>query len=444
MGAPWLERIGLHRPELRAWASYDWANSAFMATILPIFPIYFAKVAATDLAPAEATRRFALATSLSILVVAASSPLLGAIADQKAWKKRFLKVFLAMGVLATGLMATVGRGDWLPGVALFALANIGVTASIVFYNSLLPHIARPGELDRVSMAGFALGYLGGGLLLAVNSAWIQWPASFGFADGASALRASFASAAVWWAFFSIPVLAWIAEPAGSGAGGSEGALAGAFRRLATTLRELGQHKDAALLLLGFIIYNDAVVTIIRMATSYGTEIGIAPGALIAAVLLIQFVAIPFSFLAGAIAGRIGARATILACLAVYVIIAILGYRLTTARQLFGLAFLVGMVQGGVQGLSRSLFATMVPRHKSAEMFGFYGVFDKFGGAMGSALIAAVIGATGSSRPAILALSSFFVIGGLLLSRVDVAAGQRAAREAEADTRAPGAASAPPG
>jgi UMF1 family MFS transporter len=435
MPAPCLERLGLHRPELRAWALYDWANSAFMATMLPIFPIYFARVAGAELPAAEATRRFALATSLSIVVVAALSPLLGAIADLKPWKKRFLVLFLIVGVGATGLTASVGRGEWLPGAALFALANLGVTASIVFYNSLLPHIVRAGELDRVSMAGFALGYLGGGLLLGVNALWIARPATFGFADPAAAMRASFASAALWWAAFSLPVLLGVPEPKASAPPAARGALlAGALRSLAATLRELRGHRDAALMLLGFVIYNDAVVTIIRMATSYGTEIGIGAGDLIGAILMVQFVAIPCSFLAGALAGRIGARATILCCLAVYLVVSLLGYRMQTARDLYALALLVGMAQGGVQGLSRSLFAALVPRHKSAEMFGFYGVFDKFGGALGSALFAAVIAVTGASRPAILALSSFFLVGGLLLSRVDVAAGQRAARDAEAAAR----------
>jgi UMF1 family MFS transporter len=428
--ASWLERLGLHRPELRAWVSYDWANSAFMATMLPIFPIYFAKVAAAGLPPAEATRRFAIATSLSIACVALLSPVLGAIADQKARKKALLAAFLVLGVSATGLLATVGRGGWLPAAALFAVANLGVTASIVFYNSLLPHVARPGELDRVSMAGFALGYLGGGLLLALNAAWIRWPSAFGLADLESAMRAAFASVAVWWALFSLPVLLRVPEPRGPRGAGEGSIAAETARRLATTFREVRKHRDAVLFLLGFIVYNDGVVTIIRMATSYGTEIGIGAGALIGAILLVQFVAIPFSFLAGAVAGRVGARATVLGCLAGYVIAAVLGYRMTTAREFFALALLIALVQGGVQGLSRSLFASMVPRHKSAEMFGFYGVFDKFGGFMGSALIAAVAGAAGQSRPAILGLSAFFVVGGLLLARVDVAAGERAAREAE--------------
>ena len=204
----------------------------------------------------------------------------------------------------------------------------------------------------------------------------------------------------------------------------------AFTRLGETLRELREYRNAFLLLLAFLIYNDGISTIIRMATPYGKEIGIADGALLGAILLVQFVGVPFAFLFGMLAARIGAKRAILLALVVYVLVTVIAYSMTTAAHFFVLAILVGTVQGGSQALSRSLFASMVPRHKSAEFFGFFGVFDKFGGILGPALFATAVGSTGSSRAAILSLVVFFLIGGAILTRVDVKAGQRAAREAE--------------
>ena len=425
--------IGLGRPELRAWALYDWANSVFMTSVLQIFPIYFARVAAHGLTAAQATARFGAATALAMAVIAVASPLLGVVADHAGAKRTFLGGFVLLGVAATSGMALVGPGDWRLGAALLALANIGFAGSAAFYDSLLPHVARPDEIDRVSTAGFALGYLSGGLVLAVNLAWIEWPGRFGFADSNAATRASFLAAAVWWLVFSVPLFRHVAEPPRSGVGAPPGLaqlLTLELGRVGSTLREVRRFRQAFLMLFAFLVYNDGINTVTRMGTSYGTEIGIGQGALLGAVLLIQFLAVPFSFLFGSVAARIGARPTILLGLAVYVVIAGVGYFMRNALHFFVLAALVGAVMGGTQALSRSLFATLIPKARSAEFFGFFGVFDKFAGIVGPALFAAAAGRLGTSRPAILALVVFFVAGGLVLSRVDIAAGQRAAREAE--------------
>lgn len=428
-----LARLGLHRPELRAWALYDWANSVFMTTIIQVFPIYFTTVAAADLTEEDASFRFATATTVAMTIVAFLAPILGAIADHAGAKKKMLAASLAFGVLTTALLFFVSRGDWVLGLVLFILGNIGVTASFVFYESLLPHIASEDEIDRVSSAGYAVGYLGGGLLLVVNLLWIQKPELFGFADGESATRWSFLSAALWWLVFSIPLFRRVPEPprrleTDETAGG--GHLRGAFTRLGETLRELRGYKQAFLLLVAFMLYNDGIQTIIRMGTAYGTEVGIAQGSLIAAIVMVQFVGIPFAFLFGTLAEVLGVKRALFIPVAVYVTIPVQAYFMTTARDFFILAFMVATVQGGSQALSRSLFATMIPRHKSAEFFGFFGVFEKFAGVLGPAVFAAGISATGSSRPAILAIIVFFVLGGALLLRVDVEEGRRAAREAE--------------
>src|SRR5688500_9017461 len=369
-----LDRIGLGRRELRAWAMYDWANSAVQTTIIAaIFPIYFQKVSAAGLPGPEATGRFAWATTIAIVIVAVVAPLLGAVADRAPIKKRLLAVFLAGGAASTAAMFFLTRGDWLLALVLFVITNVGVAGSIVFYDSLLPHIVSGDELDRVSTAGYALGYLGGGVLLAINIVMMSNPSWFGLPDRDTAVRASLASVAVWWVLFSIPLFRRIPEPAlldrgGHGAPrrGAGSALADGFRQLLQTLRELRRYRDAFLLLLAFLVYNDGIQTIIRMATIYGTEIGIDENAMIGALLITQFIGVPFGFLFGAFAGKVGAKRAIFVGLAVYALIAVLGYFMRTATHFFALAVTVGMVQGGTQALSRSLFASMIPKEKSSE------------------------------------------------------------------------------
>ena len=436
-----LERLGLHRPELRAWAMYDWANSAFMVTIVTaVFPIYFSSVAAADLDAATASFRFAVTTTVALSFVAVLAPVLGALADFAGIKKKMMGACVGLGVVATACMFFIQQGDWVLAALLFAFANIGVTSSLVFADSLLPHVARPDELDRVSTAGYALGYLGGGLLLLVNLAWIQRPELFGLSGAALASRLSFVSVAVWWAGFSIPLFRKVPEPARTleaDERAGESPIRASFVRLGETLRELHGYRQAFVMLLAFLIYNDGIGTIIRMATTFGTEIGLEQGDLITAVVLVQFVGVPFAFVFGQLAARIGAKRAIFLSLAVYTVISGLAYGMTTATEFYVLALLVGMVQGGSQALSRSLFASMVPRHKSAEFFGFFGVFEKFAGIVGPGVFAVMILVTGSSRGAILSIVTFFVVGGLLLSRVDVEEGRRVARRAEADLRTAG-------
>ena len=429
-----LSRLGLDRPVLRAWAMYDWANSVFMTIVILIFPIYFADVAAKGLPAAEASRRFAFATTLSMTLVALLSPFLGAAADYAAAKKKFLAAFLGLGVITTGGLALVGEGGWVLGAILFILANIGVTSSIVFYESLLPHICDESEVDRVSSAGYAMGYVGGGLAMAVSVLAIVKPAWFGLADPSAATRLSFLFAAAWWALFSIPLFRRVPEPPALHAAHEhpgQGILKISVARLGQTLRDMKLFKQTLLFLIAFFIYNDGIGTIIRMASIYGREIGIGTNSLIVALMIVQFVGIPFAFLFGAIADRIGAKRAIFLSLAVYLGIAVLGFYMKTSRDFFILAILVGTVQGGSQALSRSLFTTMVPKHKSSEFFAFFSVFEKFAGILGPAVFTLVIGATGSSRGAILSLILFFLAGGALLAMVDVEKGQRAAREAEA-------------
>jgi UMF1 family MFS transporter len=442
-----LARLGLDRPELRAWAMYDWAASAMQTTVMvAVFPIYFVKVAGAGLVESGATQRLATVNTIALVIIAVASPVLGAISDFGGSKKRWTAAFMLLGVGAVAGMFFVGRGDLDLASVLFLLALVGVAGSFVFYEALLPHLARGRELDRVSTAGYAVGYVGGGILLALNLAWIQKPAWFGLPSGPELseaeatlpARLAFLSVAVWWLLFSIPLFLRVPEPPRRlqrDESSAESSVRAAFARLGETLRELRGYRQAFLMLLAFLIYNDGIQTIIKMATAYGTEIGIGQSALISAILLVQFVGIPCSFLFGMLAGRIGAKHALFLGLLAYTAISVLGYFMKTAAHFFVLAGLVGMVQGGTQALSRSLFASMVPQHQSGEFFGFFSVFEKFAGIFGPLIFAGTIAATGSSRNAILSVIGFFVVGAILLARVDLEEGRRAAEAGEAAVRA---------
>ena len=414
---------------------YDWANSAFQSTVITaVFPAFFSSYAAAGMTPAEATSRFAWATTVAVTITAVIGPFLGAIADYRAMKKRLLAVFMVLGVLATLLMTTISEGGWQLAAGLFIVSNIAIAASYVFYDSLLPHLVSGDELDRVSTSAYAIGFLGGGIMLAMNLAWILSPETFGLSGKTAAVKLSFASVAVWWFVFSLPLLRRVPEPPAvleADESGTEGAIRVALRRVWETFHELRGYRQAFLMLIAFLLYSDGIQTIIRMASIYGQEVGIDQNSQIAAFVMVQFVGIPFSFLFGALAGRIGAKTAIFLALVVYTGISTLGYYMTTAWQFFALSFLVAMVLGGSQALSRSLFARMIPRHKSSEFFGFFSVFEKFAGIIGPALFAVSTDLFGSSRVAVLSVILFFVLGAIVLTQVDV---QRGIAEADARNR----------
>ena len=435
-----LERLALHRRELRAWALYDWANSPFITIVITaVFPIFFFDVAAAEMGAAERTRTLAWANSLSLALVAVLSPVLGALADHAPIKKRFLAGFMVLGASATAALALIQTGDWLMAALLFGAGQVGATGSFVFYDSLLPHIASHEEVDRVSTAGYAFGYVGGGVVLAVVVLLTQKPDLFGLADGWQGARVGFLLVAVWWVLFAIPLLRLVPEPRVLRSAGRPRGLRlvrTSFAGLRVTFRELRRFRQATLLLFAFLIYNDGVGTIIKMATIYGSEIGLDMGPMIVAILITQFVGIPCTFLFGQVSGRIGTKPAVFIGLAVYCVVSVLGYFMTSALHFYMLAGLVGVVQGGVQALSRSLFASMIPRARSSEMFALFGVFEKFAGIFGPALFAAMQMLTGSSRNGILSVIAFFLVGGALLARVNVEEGRRAARAADAEAPPP--------
>lgn len=662
----------VYQERIRAWTLYDWGNSAFATTILAaVLPTYYSSVAGSTLpSEASATAYWSIGLSLSLFIIAILSPILGTISDVMRGKKRFLSVFAGIGIVATGLMVLVGSGDWFLASILFVLGRIGFSGSIVFYDSLLPHIARTEDQDIVSTRGYAMGYLGGGLLLAINVAMIQLiPDSlFEFAG----IRLTFLSVAIWWAVFTIPLLRKVPEPEASGPArkAGQGVISASFGRLKETFGEIRQYQELFKYLVAFLIYNDAIGTIIGVAVIYGAELGFGTLELVLALLLVQFAGIPFSlifgrlpsrtdqrrsfylaficfnlvalpivgiglskvlpadligtkpanilsieqdnlnflgegvysasdfesqstgyegvtvkgdqlagnnalaFLVGApedveylsasatgsrldiplnakrvqivysigpdqgkwlvevdqqplmieedgvekpleidtynetvrygvskiielgdtveaqtlslitaedknpdssgyhtglasvevkelprqnnllailgiligiqlvglifafltqklfrgLADSLNTQRSILLSLVIYAVIALWGFFIDSTIEFWLLAWMVATVQGGSQALSRSLYASMSPASKSGEFFGLYGVMEKFSAIIGPLIFAGAVAIFGTSRPAIVSLILFFIIGGFLLMRVNVAEGQRVARE----------------
>jgi UMF1 family MFS transporter len=427
--------LALGSRESISWALYDWANSAFATTIMAgVLPVYYASVAGAGLSGNTASVYWGYTTAVGLILIALVAPVLGAIADYVGAKKRFLAGFLGLGTVFTALLFFTGQGQWLLTSVLFIAANVGFAGANIFYDSLLPHVAGDDSQDRLSSAGYALGYLGGGLLLVVNLAWIVSPSTFGISDTATASRLAMLSVAVWWTVFSIPLFLYVDEPEPRSRESHEEDLSpvrAGFGSLRSTFAEIRRYRQLFVFLLAFWLYADGIGTIIKMATVYGAEIGIGQQALIGALVLVQFLGIPFAFAFGSLADRIGTKRGIFLGLLVYVGVSVGGYFISEAWHFWVLAAVVATVQGGTQALSRSLYSSLVPPSQSSEFFSFFSISSKFAGIFGPLLFSVIGQATGSSRVSILSLLIFFVGGMVLLWFVDVDEGRRAAREAQA-------------
>jgi UMF1 family MFS transporter len=419
------------RRRVRAWQMYDWANSAFATTIIAgLLPIYFASVATAGLtgkASSAATALWGLTAAISMILVAVAALLLGPASDALARKKRFLGGFLALGATATALLAFSPPSWWWMLAGLFIVGNLGFAGANIFYDSLLPAVARPERLDQVSSQGYAMGYLGGGLQFALCVGLIflfphVWKGGEEGGADVLAMRAAFVLTALWWVLFSIPLFRRVPEPSTGASIKAATAIAVSLGRLRETVRDLRSHREAWKFLLAFWLFSDGVGTIIKMAAVYGKEIfrdrerDPTPH-LLGALLLVQFVGIPCTLFWGRAAQRIGAKASVLICLGVYGVLCLLGYFMTEIWQFYALALGVGLVQGGTQALSRSMFAVLAPKGREAEFFGFYNISGKFAGVLGPLLFAAVSWTMGSSQLAILSLVIFFALGGAILATV---------------------------
>lgn len=411
-----------------AWCLYDVGHSAFATTMMAaVLPVWFTTHIASGLHPDPdqarvlATTRWADANAIAMGLTAVTAPILGTLADLGGQRKRLLLVFAVIGALCSVFMAVPVVGQWLFLAALYVLGRFAFSSSIVLYDALLPHVAGEEGMDRLSSRGYALGYLGGGVLLALQIFAIQKPAWFGLPDGSMATRVAFVVTGVWWMLFTIPLMRRVpeamADRADAGPGPVPFDLRASFVRLAETFRDLREHREALKFLIAFWFYNDGIGTIVVMATAFGAEIGISRGHLIGAILAVQFIGFPFALLFGRLAGRIGARNGIMVGLVGYLLICCAAWFVDSAADFWALAVAVAMVQGGCQALSRSFFASMIPAERSGEFFGFYDVSSKFAGIIGPFLLARVAQAAGTSRAGVFALVILFALGIVLLSRV---------------------------
>lgn len=412
MKSPWLKRA-------LPWAIYDWANSTFATTVMAAFVPIFNKDFWSGGAPdTVSTFRLGAASSIAAVVVALLAPILGAIADRSGAKKRFLACFAGLGAVATAGLACAGHGQWALALTLYVFAWIGFAGANIFYDALLVSVADEDKFDLVSALGYSLGYIGGGLLLTLNVAMTLQPASFGLADSSQAVRVGFVLVAVWWAVFSLPLLLKVPEArTAQTVSGVGAAVRAGFTQLVGTFHEIRRLRVVFLFLLSYWLYIDGVDTVIQMAVDYGRSLKLATGDLIRALLITQFVGFPAALVFGKLGERFGAKSGILLALVVYTGVCVMSYRMTTVREFYILALVIGLVQGGVQSLSRSFFARLIPAGKAAEFFGFYNMMGKFAAILGPAIVAAVALGTGNSRLGILAIVPLFIIGGLLLLRV---------------------------
>jgi len=421
---------------IRAWTMYDWANSAFVTTVsAAVLPNYFSLYIATE----ESLTLWGYTVAIGSLIAAVISPVLGAIADFRGSKKAFMAFFVVLGVASTALMFLIDQpGEWRLASLLYILGTIGFSGSLVFYDALLPHVAGDDEIDQVSSRGYAMGYIGGGLLLLINVAMIFVGPRFlpNMEEGEAIqlmMRLSLASVAVWWAVFSIPIFRHVKEPARKIEKGEAemNFVAVGFKRFFAALKNITHFQDLFLFLLAFFVYANGIGTIITMAVAFGTDLGFGTAILIGTLLMVQFVAAPFAILFGKISKKLGTKKSITISLVIYSVIAIIGYFMSKEWHFILLGLGVATVQGGSQALSRSLIGQLMPKSKSAEFYGFFSVSEKFNTVIGPAFFSLINQLTGNSRLAIISLVVFFLAGMLLLTRVNVERGTKTARMEDA-------------
>ena len=410
----WFEKKTL------SWALYDWANSAFATTVIAgFFPIFFREFWSVDVEGVETTFRLGVATSISSLIIVILAPILGAIADRAGAKKKLLMAFAFIGILSTLGLFLAEQGYWLPAIILFTLGAFGFSGANVFYDALLLDVAPTSDrIHFVSSLGYALGYLGGGVLFAVNVFMVLKPEFFGFTDSGQAVRVSFLSVGIWWAVFSIPLILFVKE-APPQAPSPEGAIIAGFRQLRRTFQELKTKRTILIFLLAYWFYIDGVDTVFRMSVDYGLAIGLNSNDLISALLVVQFIGFPAAIIFGKLGQRIGPKKGIYIGIFVYVVATIWAYFITSGIEFFILAALIGLVIGGIQALSRSLLGQLIPHEQAGEYYGFFNLVGKSAAVIGPFLVgwsAAMFG----SRNSILSVIILFAIGAVLLKFVKTA------------------------
>jgi MFS transporter, UMF1 family len=417
-----------------SWALTAWANHAFVTTVaVGLFPIFFDRYWAAGLRGTTSTFYLGLTNSTASFAVMLLAPTLGALADRRGHKRRWFGIFTAIGVAGTVLLALTGKDRWPFALLVYGLGSLGFWMGYSFQDALITQVAEPHEVNRVSAFGFALGYLGGGLLFLINVLLVLFPGRFHLSGATAAMRAAFLDVAAWWLLFSLPLFRYVPEARALSGRRSwrEG-----WSDFAGTVRTVFRDRAVLRFLVAYWLYIDGINTLQFMAVDFGTKLGFSSRALIQALLLTQFVAFPFALLFGRLGDRIGAKRAIYLGLAVFVAVTLYGAFMRNETQFYALAVVVGTVQGGVQALSRSYFTRLIPRERSGEYFGFYNMLGKFAAVLGPVAMGIVAVLTGSQRASPLVLIAFFIAGGVLLARVrdDLApnAGTRRASPGAAD------------
>ena len=418
----------MDKKKVLSWTLYDWANSAFATTVMAgFFPIFFEKYWSNPELVDQSTFYLGVSNSAGSLIVAMMAPFLGAVSDTGSTKKKFLFTFAFLGILATSLLWFVEQGDWQLAAILYAVGAIGFASSNVFYDSLLPSVAKKHEFDLVSSLGYSLGYLGGGVLFIVNILMYQNPQWFGIPDATTAIRLSFVSVAVWWGIFSIPIFLFIPEPKNKDNVSLLSAISLGWTQLKSTFKEIRKMKIVGLFLLSYWLYMDGVDTIIRMAGKLALSMGFEASDMLSVLIMVQLIGFPAGLLFNWFSSIITPKKAVLVAIFFYTIATSSAYFMNSRLHFYILAGIIGLFQGGIQAISRSLFARLVPKGKEGEFFGFYNMLGKFSAVVGPVLLGTVTLVTGNARMGLFALVILFIGGGLLLIRVDFDEGERIAK-----------------
>ena len=413
------------KKSILAWSLYDWANSAFATTVMAgFFPVFFKEYWSTTDNVTLSTWYLGLGNSIASILVAALAPFIGAIADRGTAKKKLLIFFAFLGIIATGGLWIVNQGHWQMAILFYIIASIGFMSGNIFYDALLPAVATKEKYDYASSLGYSLGYIGGGLLFLINVLMYLQPHYFGISDGATAIRLSFISVAVWWAIFSIPLILFVKEPTIHKPIGIFSSIKEGWSQLVSTLSKIRQFKVVVTFLMAYWLYIDGVDTIIRMAVDYGTSIGFPASSLITALLLVQFVAFPATLIYSQFASKIGIKNALYTAILGYTLITIFGAFVSKEWHFYVIAVFIACFQGGIQALSRSLYSRIIPKNQAAEFFGFYNMLGKFAAIIGPPMMGYIGLITGNPRIGILSIVILFILGGFILTKVDLQEGER--------------------
>ncbi len=402
--------------EVLSWALYDWANSAFATTVMAgFFPIFFKSYWAGELSGPESSAWLGTANSISGLAIVCIAPFLGALADITNKKKLFLGLFAFLGIITTGSLFFIAQGMWLTAMSVYIFACIGFSGGNVFYDSLLINVSSTENRNRVSALGYSLGYLGGGFLFVLNVAMYQSPEFFGLKSITEAVLFSFLSVSVWWGFFSIPILKYVKENSSDKIEIKITYLiTQSFQRVLSTFKDIRKYKTLSLFLLAYWLYMDGVDTIVRMALAYGADIGLEASDMILALIITQFVGFPATILYGILGDRFGLKLMLSIGIIGYIFVTIFSIFITNISGFYFLAFTIGLFQGGVQSISRTIFSQLIPAEKSAEFFGFYNLVGKSAVVLGPILVGWVAYTFDNPDYGILSLLLLFIPGLLVL------------------------------